>query len=192
MSDWTSLRYVVIDVEGNGQQPPELVELGLVSIVDGEVGAPTSWLVKPVMPITPMARRIHGIRNEDVAEAPLFADIRNDVLAHLGDGMVIAHNAHVDLGVLERELRGWQRPGVFDTLKLARRLLPGQASYRLGALVDTFGLAVGLPEGLTPHRATYDVLVTARLFVHLASSRSLEELRGAPSEGDGHEAEALF
>ncbi len=27
MTDWTSLRYAVVDVEGNGQQPPDLVEL---------------------------------------------------------------------------------------------------------------------------------------------------------------------
>ncbi len=34
----------------------------------------------------------------------------------------------------------WQCPEVFDTLKLARRLLPGQASYRLGALVEALKL----------------------------------------------------
>ena len=27
MTDWTKLRYVVVDVEGNGHQPPDLVEL---------------------------------------------------------------------------------------------------------------------------------------------------------------------
>ena len=192
MSDWTSLCYVVVDVEGNGQQPPELVELGLVPIIGGEIGTPTSWLVRPSQPITPMVRKIHGIRNEDVADAQPFAGIRDDVLAHLADAVIVAHNAHVDVGVLQRELADWKCPEVFDTLKLARRLLPGQPSYRLGALVDAFGLADGLPDGLVPHRATYDVLVTARLFVHLAASRSLGELRGLPVEGDGHEAAALF
>ncbi len=27
MTDWTNLNYAVVDVEGNGQQPPDLVEL---------------------------------------------------------------------------------------------------------------------------------------------------------------------
>ena len=49
--------------------------------------------------------------------------------------MLVAHNAHVDVAVLRRELDGWESPEVFDTLKLARRLLPGQPSYKLGALV---------------------------------------------------------
>jgi DNA polymerase III epsilon subunit-like protein len=81
-----------------------------------------------------------------------------------------------------RELTN-QGPEIFDTLKLARRLLPAANSYKLGQLVDVFKLAEELPAGLTPHRATYDALVAARLFVRLARPPgahplSLEELRG--------------
>ena len=145
MTDWTSLRYVVVDVEGNGQQPPDLVELAVVPIVGGVIGEPVSWLVRPQRPITPIAARIHGLTNEDVADAPSLRGHRGDVLLALTARRVVAHNAHVDVGVLRRELRGWECPEVFDTLKLARRLLPGQMSYRLGALVEAFKLAEGLP-----------------------------------------------
>jgi len=51
MADWTTLRYVVGDVEGNGQQLPELVELAVVPIKSGELGEPQSWLVRPEHPI---------------------------------------------------------------------------------------------------------------------------------------------
>ncbi|MFJ9782604.1 exonuclease domain-containing protein [Amycolatopsis sp. NPDC101161] len=74
MTEWTSLSYVVVDVEGNGHQPPDLVELAAVSIVAGVVGVPRSWLVKPDQPISQFARRIHGITNEQVADAPVFGD----------------------------------------------------------------------------------------------------------------------
>lgn len=57
MTDWTTLRYAVVDVEGNGQQPPDLVELAAVPIAGGEIQAPTSWLVKPAYPITHFASR---------------------------------------------------------------------------------------------------------------------------------------
>jgi DNA polymerase III epsilon subunit-like protein len=56
---------------------------------------------------------------------------------------LIAHNAHVDAGVLRRHLGGWECPEVLDTLKITRRLLPGQVSYKLGALVTAFSLADG-------------------------------------------------
>jgi DNA polymerase III epsilon subunit-like protein len=193
MADWTNLTYVVVDVEGNGQQPPDLVELAAVPIVNGVVGEPMSWLVKPETSIKHFATRIHGLTNNDVAACPMFEDIRGQVLHALNAPALVAHNAHVDVDVLRRKLGDWETPEVFDTLKLARRLIPGQPSYKLGALVDAFKLAEGLPEELSPHRATYDALVAARLFVELATrTGSLEELRGQPTGGGEDEPAALF
>jgi len=200
MTDWTSLRYVVADVEGNGQQPPDLVELAVLPITDGIIGEPVSWLVKPPRPIRYLATSIHGISGQDVASAPAFAAIGHEVRRALADRVLVAHNAHVDVAVLRRELGGWESREVFDTLKLAKRLLPGQSSYRLGALVKALSLDDGMPSGLEPHRAAYDVLVTARLFVRLAtrhdrSPLSLDELRGRAGDekpGGTDEAASLF
>lgn len=189
MTDWTSLSFVVVDVEGNGQQPPDLVELAAVPVVDGVVGEPASWLVKPDAPIKHFATRIHGLTNKDVAECPTFEAVRLDVLMALSHPAIVAHNAHVDMGVLQRKMIGWEPPEVFDTLKLARRLVPGMDSYRLGTLVEAFTLAEGLPDGLRPHRATYDALVAAKLFVLLATkAASLEELRGQPPKEAAEDA----
>jgi DNA polymerase III epsilon subunit-like protein len=192
VTDWTSLSYVVVDVEGNGQQPPDLVELAAVPIVDGVIGEPRTWLVKPDQPITGFAKKIHGISNDDVLAAPLFAYVEADVLKALDASALIAHNAHVDVGVLQRKLGDWECPEVFDTLKLARRLLPDRESYKLGALVDEFKLAEGLATDLKPHRATYDVLVTARLFVQIAGRLTLEELRDRPTGGGRDDEPGLF
>ena len=200
MTDWTSLDYAVADVEGNGQQPADLVELAVLPITDGTIGEPVTWLVKPPRPIKAFATRIHGITGKDVASAPAFADIKHEVRQALGGRVLVAHNAHVDTGVLGRELGEWEYPEVFDTLKLARRLLAGQPSYKLGALVKVLSLDDAMPPGLAPHRAAYDVLVTARLFVRLATRddgipASLEELRGQAADrkrGGADETAALF
>jgi exodeoxyribonuclease X len=197
MTDWTSLTYAVVDVEGNGQQPPDLVELAVVPIVAGQIGEPTSWLVKPARPIKYFATRIHGITTADVADAPTFEDIADEVRHALDVSALVAHNAHVDTGVLQRHLPKWEIPEVFDTLKLAKRLLPKQSSYRLGMLVRTLNLADGLPDGLSPHRATYDALVTARLFVRLTTITeghplTLEVLRGESPAVNSHDASSLF
>ncbi|MFD9701220.1 exonuclease domain-containing protein [Lentzea sp. NPDC059081] len=192
MTHWTSLNYVVVDVEGNGRQPPDLVELAAVPIVGGVIGEARTWLVKPDEPITGFARRIHGISNEDVLGAPLFAYVEADVLKALDASALIGHNVHVDLGVIQRKLGDWECPEVFDTLKLARRLLPGLPSYKLGALVEKYDLASGLGGEDRPHRAKYDAIVTARLFVHLTGRRSLEELRDQPAGGGSAVEPALF
>jgi DNA polymerase III epsilon subunit-like protein len=159
-----------------------------------------SWLVKPPRPIKYFATSIHGISGKDVASAPSFADIKHEVRRALADRVLVAHNAHVDIAVLRRELGGWESPEVFDTLKLAKRLLPGQPSYKLGALVKELSLDDGMPPGLEPHRAAYDVLVTARLFARLAtrhdgSPLSLDEFRGQTGDqkpGGTDEAASLF
>lgn len=197
MTDWASLNYAVADVEGNGQQPPDLVELAVVPITGGVIGEPVSWLVKPPQPIKYFATRIHGITAADVAGAPSFEAIAGEVRAKLDVPALIAHNAHVDVGVLTRHLPKWDVPEVFDTLKLARRLLPSQPGYKLGMLARALNLAGGLPDDLAPHRAAYDALVAARLFVRLATITegrplTLEALRGESPGGNGHDAPSLF
>lgn len=189
MTVWSERRYVVVDVEGNGRQPPDLVELAVVPIDGGVIGQPVTWLVRPDEPITVMARRIHGISNDMVATAPVFADLAGAVAAHLGHAVLVAHNAGVDLSVLRRKLPGFAPDAVIDTLRLARRLLPDQPGHRLGSLVTALGLGHDLPPGLRPHRAGYDAIVTARLFVYLTSSTPsgfllFEDLRQDQGDGD--------
>lgn len=172
---WDSLDFVVIDVEGNGARPPELVELAIVPIVGGQIGAPRSWLVRPPSPISWQARRVHGISTVDVADKPTFAEIADNVRQGLGDAVPVGHNVRIDLDVLTRSLPDWAPPEAFDTLRIARKTwtLP---SHKLGALVEHRNLADDLPADLVPHRATYDALVTARLFVDLAIGAGPEPL----------------
>ena len=171
MPDWRHTTFAVVDVEGNGQRPPSLVELAVVPIDDGVIGPPTSWLVRPPLPITAIARGIHGIPDSAVAERPVIAELDNDIRAALDGRVIVAHNAHVDIAVLTRELPGWKPVGVIDTLALSRQLLRGIVpSFGLSQIADKLGLATNLPTGLVPHRAGYDALVCAHLFVQLAES----------------------
>lgn len=53
MGTWHGGDYMVVDVEGNGGRPPDLVELAIVPVRQGLVGRPACWLVRPDQPITP-------------------------------------------------------------------------------------------------------------------------------------------
>lgn len=195
---WTTYRYVVVDVEGNGQRPPDLVELAVVPISDGKIGEPRTWLVRPPRSITPMARRFHKISDADVAGRRPVAEVAHEMHTALAGAVFVAHNAHVDLAVVGREL-DYAPACVVDTLKLARRLVPGQASYKLGALVEHFDLAGqdgGLP-GMAAHRAGYDALMCARLLAALAGAApnlTLSDLLDGPPKTppEDSDAPALF
>jgi len=184
-TDWTTARFVVVDVEGNGRQPPDIVEFGAVAIENGAiVGTPCEWLVRPTESISHIVSRLHGITNEMVAGSPSFKDIAGLVREVLRNDYLVAHNAKVELGVLRPKLEGWSPRGVVDTLRLARDLLPGRKSYALTALTKDLDLVPSENEvGRGPHRAGYDALATARLFLHLARTeygtpRALSTLLG--------------
>jgi exodeoxyribonuclease X len=192
---WTARRYAVVDVEGNGQRPPDLVELAVVPITEGIIGKPSTWLVRPPRPITPIARRFHKITDAEVADAPPVAKVADEIREALTGAVFVAHNAHVDLAVVARSVPGFAPAEAVDTLKLARCLFPGQISYRLGSLAEAFDLADGLDGELRPHRATYDALVCARLLERLCSPPDGAALTVADLHLEGGEPdadEALF
>ena len=64
MTDWTNLDYAVVDVEGNGHQPPDLVELAVVPITGGVIGEPIAWLLRPEKPrhrgLGPQSKAAHA------------------------------------------------------------------------------------------------------------------------------------
>src|SRR2546429_9877027 len=87
------LRFAVIDVEGNGQQPPEIVEIAVQPMDGLSVAAePIVRLVKPGRPIAPnVTRKDHGIRDADVADPPTLPEIASDVAATLASRITVAH-----------------------------------------------------------------------------------------------------
>ena len=170
MNDVTDGGFAVIDVEGNGQQPPEIVEIGVV-VLDGiaATGEPVSWMVRPTRPITSLVtHKVHGITNADVLDAPTIDALAPTILDVLGDRIPIAHNAVVERAVLGTQLPDWKPPVFLDTLRLARKVWPGLKSYGLDPLLRHAGIALST-DGQR-HRAGHDAAATARLFTMLAAA----------------------
>lgn len=165
---WREMGWAVVDVEGNGQRPPDLVEAACLPIDAGQPGQLRAWLVRPPRPITALVTRIHGIRDRDVADVPPVAELADDVRAALAGRVVVGHQVHVDLAVLRRELDSWAPPATVDTVRLARAVWPGLASYSLDALAEHARLRTAGTVGAQRHRAGYDTELTAALFLALA------------------------
>jgi DNA polymerase III epsilon subunit-like protein len=165
---WNIYSIAVVDIEGNGQRPPEIVELAVVPIDGGTVGSYRSWLVRPPRPITALVtERVHGISNEDVADAPEWAEVAHEVSQALEGRILVAHNAGVERKLLARYLPGYQPPHVVDTLALARKYWPTLPGHGLSELIEARGIRVTSRYGQR-HRAGYDAYATAQLFLQLA------------------------
>lgn len=165
---WSQCHFVVLDVEGNGGSPQEIVEVAVVHILDGQLKTARDWMVRPQSPVTPQATRVHGITNEDLTNRPPFAQIAHELLAEIDSATIVGHHVGVDLNLLRRQLPDW-RPGTcIDTLRLARHVFPEASSYTLGALHQH----IGGGDSSTRHRAKEDAHMTARLFLTLVSKLS--------------------
>jgi DNA polymerase III subunit epsilon len=162
----------VVDVEGNGATPPEIVEIAIVEVRDLMLQQRRrEWLVKPQAPIAPRVTRIHGITDEDVAGSPEIEEIADDVMTWTNDEKIIGHNVKVELDAITRAIPEWRPAMAIDTLRLARLALPGRRSYSL----ETMGVDLNLDEvaaresGKRHHSALFDSTLTGLLFIRLMS-----------------------
>lgn len=160
----------VVDVEGNGATPPEIVEIALMEVVDLQPsGRAFHWLVKPERPISAAVTRIHGITDDDVDDAPSIDDIAEDIVRWTDRSVIIGHNVRVELDAIGRQIPEWKPSAAIDTLKLARAMRPGLDSYSLENLGATLGLSAEAERqtGLKHHSALFDVALTTLLFTTL-------------------------
>src|SRR5881296_1401925 len=163
-------RYVTFDLETTDKDVEvcEVVEVGAVRVVGGEIVDRFHSLVQPYRPITPGATKVHGYTDGDVRNARPFAEVWPEFRAFIGDDVLIAHNGqHFDIPVLRRLAAG--REGVdtlvfYDTLPLVRSL--SRDSAKLEDLALRFGIDAG-----RAHHALDDAVTLARVY------RELERLR---------------
>ena len=164
-------RYVTFDFETTDKDVDvcEVVEIGAVRVVEGEIVDRFHTLVRPYRPITPGATKVHGYTDADLGGAPSFAEVWPEFRAFIGDDVLIAHNGqHFDIPVLRRLAAGQDgvdRLVFYDTLPLARSL------SRDSAKLEDLALRFRIDAGRT-HHALDDAVTLARVY------RELERQRG--------------
>ncbi|HQG03979.1 MAG TPA: exonuclease domain-containing protein, partial [Thermoleophilia bacterium] len=163
--DLADVAFTVVDLETTGATPStsKITEIGAVRVEGGEQTQSFSQLVNPGVHIPAMITGITGIDDATVAEAPPIEDVLPRFVEFSAGTVLVAHNARFDLGFLDYELTKlmrctFPRP-TLDTLRLARRLCPGQRCS-LAALAERFDTVVK-----PGHRALRDAQATAELLV---------------------------
>ncbi len=169
-------RSVLFDTETTGLDPAtghRIVEIAAIELLNG---LPTKThfhaLIDPERDMPEEAFRIHGISNAQLRGKPRFAEIVNDLLAFLGDGDLVAHNAPFDFGFLDAELARLGLPRLdpsrmIDTLVLAKARFPGLPNS-LDALCRRFEIDL---SARTTHNALLDCRLLADVYVELTGGR---------------------
>src|SRR6185312_3571134 len=168
--------------------PPRREALGDVSyvVVDTETTGMRAWhgdgvicerfetLVNPERPIPRMITALTHIDASMVRNAPVFADVCDELLRVLEGHVFVAHNVEFDWRFLSAELvraRGRRLVGrKLCTVRLARRVLPYLRSRRLDSLARYCDIQIH-----DRHRAGGDAHATAHVLLRLLdAARALE------------------
>ena len=160
---------VFVDVETTGLSPwtgDRVCEIAAVRFAYGRETGRLATLVNPERRVSPGALAVNGLDESELARAPRFAAIADDLASMLEGASIVAHNAPFDAGFLAREFTLNDQPvpdnHLLDTLLLARRTFHLR-SNSLGSLASALGIR-------TPaHRALADVLTTRELFERIVA-----------------------
>lgn len=155
--------FVVVDIETTGLSfaNDEIIEIGAVKLVDGNIIDTFNSLVKPTKFLPANITSLTGITNKMVSSAQPIEEALPSFLKFLGDGVFVAHNADFDSGFIRRDCRRLNlsfKNKVLDTLALSRIVLTELKNHRLDTISKKFNINMG-----NHHRAIDDANTAAMI-----------------------------
>lgn len=157
------LTFTALDVETTGlREEDEIIEIGLVRVVDGKIHDTWQSLVKPAISIPADTTIITGITRDMVRNAPTWEEIVPELSSHLEGQLLLAHNYRFDKGHIESQLGHALPNSWLDTHNIAKLFLPRLTSYKLISLADHLSV-----NDSSHHRALNDAEVCAKVYLKL-------------------------
>jgi len=181
------MRQIILDTETTGLAAEEghrIIEIGCIELKNRRLtGQHFHQYLNPEREVDAGAAEVHGLTLDKLREAPRFADVVVDFIEFVRGAELIIHNAAFDVGFIDAELarlgNAWGRLEdycrVFDTLKLARELHPGQRNS-LDALCKRYDVD---NDHRTLHGALLDAELLADVYLAMTGGQGALGLDGA-------------
>lgn len=171
----TSL-FAIVDIETTGSYASAngITEIAIYIYDGNKIVDEYQTLINPQQDIPHYIETLTGIHNDMVKDAPVFEDVAFIIYEKLKDKVFVAHNVNFDYNFVSHQLKtaGFDlKAPKLCTVRLARKYLPGFASYSLGKLCDHLGINI-----TSRHRAAGDARATVTLFEHIIQKSGFDEL----------------
>ena len=156
-------RYIAFDVETPNRNNNRMSAIGITVIENRQIVDSFFSYVDPLQPFDWFNSQLTGINEETVFDAPTFPELWPTIEPILSSGILVAHNASFDVGVLRSCLRdyeiGWKNSvNGLCTVVMGRRLLPN-ISHRLNAMCDYYGIPLNHHQADSDSRACAEILI---------------------------------
>ena len=161
--DWFMSKYIVFDVETPNRYNNRISAIGISVVEYGSITKSYFSYVDPEQPFDWFNTQLTGIDAKTVAGAPTFPELWKKIEPVLSSGVLVAHNASFDMGVLKKCLNDYNIPWKSSvsyccTVQMGKRILPGM-SHKLNTLCDYYGIS------LDHHRADSDRRAAAKILI---------------------------
>lgn len=177
------LKYAVFDLETTGfyaDQGDEIIEIGGVLVEGMEITKTFQSLVNPKRAIPPASTQVHGIKDEDVKDAPTIEEILPQFLQFVGGRILVAQNAKFDMSFIIQKFKQLQMPLkhtlVIDTIGLSKMIFQYETSHSL----DKIMARLGIPKTGDRHRSLDDSRYTAQALVELIKLLEQQQIKTLP------------
>ena len=156
-------RYVAFDVETPNKDNTRMSAIGISVIENGQIIDSFFSHVNPEQSFDSFNVELTGIDEKTVADAPTFPELWEKIRPLLESGMLVAHNAQFDLGVLKECLQAYGiewKPKVpaICTVLIGRDKLP-DISHKLNNMCAYYGIC------LDHHQADSDSQACAKILL---------------------------
>lgn len=158
-------RHIVFDVETPNSANDRISAIGITIVEDGQIVKTLYTLVNPETKFDAFNVQLTGITPEMVRGKPTFPALWREIEPVMDSGLLVAHNAPFDMGVLAKCLRAygieWHPYTYYAcTCAMGRACFKRLENHKLNTLCAYLGIP------LDHHNAGSDSRATAELLLH--------------------------
>ncbi|TFJ93255.1 3'-5' exonuclease [Lentibacillus salicampi] len=167
------MQFVSLDFETANEQRNSPCAIG-IAVVDGEEIVDEYYsLINPLTYFSPFNTRIHGITEDDVADAPTFAELWPTLDGYLSHHLAVAHNASFDMSVIRHTLDQFNltypEMDYLCTANVSRRVWSRLPNHKLNTVASHHGIQ------FDHHHALEDARVAAKILIEAFKTYETDE-----------------
>ncbi len=159
------MNFIAMDFETANYQKHSACSLALVMVRDSQIVGEYYTLIQPETEFFWKNIQIHGIRKTDVANAPKFPAVWQQIAQYYQqNNLIVAHNAGFDNGVLAGclDYYGLEKPSYLSlcTVRTSRKLYPQVPNHKLNTMCEYLQIPLNKHhDALEDSRACANILL---------------------------------
>lgn len=156
-----------LNANGVGGTPDDIIEIGAVKIIGGEIVEKFSTFVAPKRKLSQEITGLTGITEEMLVGAPDVSDVIPDFYKFCEGSIMVGHNSlnfdskFISFYAARSNFEFTNRQ--YDTVDIARKHLPMLGNAKLNTVAEYYGVT------FRHHRAFDDALACAKIFIAMVT-----------------------